>query len=281
MAAPVRSGPMRAWGPWRARPWRPGSPTGRPAGSRVRRRRCRASGSRAGGSWHRSSSSSRWWRSCTSCCPSSWACATPGAGSSTATPGGSRSPRCSSASRSWATSCCSAACSSATTPGSTGGPATRSRLAGVAATRLFASAGAGGIALTAWALRRSGLEPRIVACRMIAFMAVLYAVFMGSLVIGGLGLYFGVFPGENPFAHHGRSRHLRRRCHRRLPRRVAAARLTSTAWWRGGRHGGRVGRLASQAAALPAAAASGIRTAIQLVRDEGLVAAGRGRVVGL
>jgi len=72
-------------------------------------------------------------------------------------------------------------------------------MAGVAATRLFASAGAGGIALTAWALRRSGLEPRIVACRMIAFMAVLYAVFMGSLVIGGLGLYFGIFPGENPF----------------------------------------------------------------------------------
>ena len=44
-------------------------------------------------------------------------------------------------------------------------------MAGLAATRLFASAGAGGIALTAWALRRSGMEPRIVACRMIAFMA--------------------------------------------------------------------------------------------------------------
>ncbi|MGH2893577.1 MAG: hypothetical protein ACRDPM_09985, partial [Solirubrobacteraceae bacterium] len=73
-------------------------------------------------------------------------------------------------------------------------------MAGLAATRLFASAGAGGIALTAWALRRSGMEPRIVACRMIAFMAVLYAVFMGSLVIVGLGLYFGVFPGQHSFA---------------------------------------------------------------------------------
>ena len=31
-------------------------------------------------------------------------------------------------------------------------------LAGHAATRLFASAGAGGVALTAWALRRSGME---------------------------------------------------------------------------------------------------------------------------
>src|SRR5581483_3695181 len=32
-------------------------------------------------------------------------------------------------------------------------------MAGLAATRLFAAAGAGGIALTAWALRRSGMEP--------------------------------------------------------------------------------------------------------------------------
>ena len=73
-------------------------------------------------------------------------------------------------------------------------------MAGLAATRLFASAGAGGIALTVWALRRSGMEPRVVACRMIAFMAVLYAVFMGSLVIVGLGLYFGVFEGQASFA---------------------------------------------------------------------------------
>ena len=38
-------------------------------------------------------------------------------------------------------------------------------MAGLAATRLFAAAGAGGIALTAWALRRSGMEARLVACR--------------------------------------------------------------------------------------------------------------------
>src|SRR5882724_8779223 len=42
-------------------------------------------------------------------------------------------------------------------------------MAGLAATRLFAAAGAGGIALTAWALRRSGMSPRLVACRMVAF----------------------------------------------------------------------------------------------------------------
>ena len=42
-------------------------------------------------------------------------------------------------------------------------------MAGLAATRLFAAAGAGGIALTAWALRRSGMERRLVAVRLIAF----------------------------------------------------------------------------------------------------------------
>src|SRR5437868_1676956 len=36
-------------------------------------------------------------------------------------------------------------------------------LAGTAATRVFASGGAGGVALTAWALRRSGLDRAAVA----------------------------------------------------------------------------------------------------------------------
>ena len=51
-------------------------------------------------------------------------------------------------------------------------------MAGLAATRLFATAGAGGVVLTAWALRRSGMSRRIVACRMIAFLSLLYAVYM-------------------------------------------------------------------------------------------------------
>jgi uncharacterized membrane protein YbhN (UPF0104 family) len=73
-------------------------------------------------------------------------------------------------------------------------------MAGLAATRLFAAAGAGGIALTAWALRRSGMERRLVASRMIAFMALLYGVYMCALVIDGLGLYVGAWPGGGPFA---------------------------------------------------------------------------------
>jgi putative heme transporter len=73
-------------------------------------------------------------------------------------------------------------------------------MASLAATRLFAAAGAGGIALTAWALRRSGMGARTVACRMIAFMALLYGVYMVTLVVVGVGLYLGVIPGQAPFA---------------------------------------------------------------------------------
>ena len=73
-------------------------------------------------------------------------------------------------------------------------------LAGHAATRLFASAGAGGIALTAWALKQSGMEARDVAARMTTFMVLLYSVYMGSLLIGGVGLYTGLIPGGGSFA---------------------------------------------------------------------------------
>jgi uncharacterized membrane protein YbhN (UPF0104 family) len=73
-------------------------------------------------------------------------------------------------------------------------------MAGLAATRLFATAGAGGVALTAWALRRSGMEARTVASRMVAFITVLYAVYMAALVVFGLGLRVGVLPGGGSFA---------------------------------------------------------------------------------
>jgi uncharacterized membrane protein YbhN (UPF0104 family) len=71
-------------------------------------------------------------------------------------------------------------------------------LAGHAATRLFASAGAGGVALTAWAMRRAGMERAAVAARMTTFLVLLYSVYMAALVIGGLGLWAGLLPGEAP-----------------------------------------------------------------------------------
>ena len=84
-------------------------------------------------------------------------------------------------------------------------------LAGHAATRLFASAGAGGIALTAWALKKSGMEARDVAARMTTFMVLLYSVYMGALLFGGLGLYTGDHPGRRLVRPDDRPRDLRRR----------------------------------------------------------------------
>ena len=73
-------------------------------------------------------------------------------------------------------------------------------MAGLAATRLFAAGGAGGVAVTAWALRRSGMSRREVAERMIAFLVLLYGVYMCAMVVCGVGLYTGLFPGPHPFA---------------------------------------------------------------------------------
>jgi uncharacterized protein (TIRG00374 family) len=71
-------------------------------------------------------------------------------------------------------------------------------MAGLAATRLFAAAGAGGIALTYWALRRAGMARRDAAERMVAFLVLLYTVYAVSVVIFGVLLRVGVLPGPNP-----------------------------------------------------------------------------------
>jgi putative heme transporter len=73
-------------------------------------------------------------------------------------------------------------------------------MAGLAATRLFAAGGAGGVAVTAWALRRSGMRRREVAERMIAFLVLLYGTYMVALIVCGVGLYTGLFDGPHPFA---------------------------------------------------------------------------------
>jgi uncharacterized protein (TIRG00374 family) len=73
-------------------------------------------------------------------------------------------------------------------------------MAGLAATRLFAAGGAGGVALTAWALRRSGMARGEVAERMIAFLILTYAVYMIALIVCGFGLRWGIFPGPAPYA---------------------------------------------------------------------------------
>jgi uncharacterized protein (TIRG00374 family) len=71
-------------------------------------------------------------------------------------------------------------------------------MAGLAATRLFSAGGAGGIALTYWAVRRAGMARRDAASRMVAFLVLLYAVYMTTLLIDGVLLRVGIFPGPNP-----------------------------------------------------------------------------------
>jgi len=71
-------------------------------------------------------------------------------------------------------------------------------MAGLAATRLFSAGGAGGIILTYWALRKAGMERRQSACRMVAFLVLLYAVYLAALVLFGILLRVGVLPGPSP-----------------------------------------------------------------------------------
>jgi len=73
-------------------------------------------------------------------------------------------------------------------------------LAGGAATKILATAGAGGIALTIWALRAAGLPAGEVATGMVCYEILTYGVYMGAMVIFGFGLWFGIFPGKAPLA---------------------------------------------------------------------------------
>ena len=71
-------------------------------------------------------------------------------------------------------------------------------MAGLAATRIFSAAGAGGIVLTYWALRKAGMSRRRSACRMVAFLTLMYAVYLAALVVFGVLLRTGVLPGDAP-----------------------------------------------------------------------------------
>jgi len=71
-------------------------------------------------------------------------------------------------------------------------------LAGAAATKLLATAGAGGIALTIWALGAAGLPSAEIAGGMVCYEILTYGVYMAALAIGGFGLWTGVFSGQAP-----------------------------------------------------------------------------------
>jgi uncharacterized protein (TIRG00374 family) len=139
-------------------------------------------------------------------------------------------------------------------------------LAGLAATRLFSAGGAGGIVLTYWALRKAGMPRRQTACRMVAFLVLLYAVYMVALVVFGVLLRTGVLNGASPVGL------------TIVPAAIAGAliavfllialipedferRLESFS------EGYRFRRWAQRLASAPATLASGTRTAIAFVRD--------------
>jgi uncharacterized membrane protein YbhN (UPF0104 family) len=71
-------------------------------------------------------------------------------------------------------------------------------LAGAAATRLLPTAGAGGAALALWALRRAGLSPRCATRTLLAFLVVLYSVFLSAIALSGAALALGIVDSRGP-----------------------------------------------------------------------------------
>lgn len=141
----------------------------------------------------------------------------------------------------------------------------RITMAGVVATRLLAVAGAGGIALTAWALRRLGIGAQTIANRMASFYILLYGVFMAGLLVAGFGLRAGVFAGPAP---PGLTV---------VPAAFAAVVIVIvlTGAWLSHDRGGRPeraeeptpGRVRRFMAAVPATLSSGVRGGVELVRS--------------
>jgi len=70
-------------------------------------------------------------------------------------------------------------------------------MAGVAATLVFSAGGAGGIALTYWALRKAGMQRREVGRRMVAFLALHYVFYPLALIVFGILLRTGVMNGKH------------------------------------------------------------------------------------
>jgi uncharacterized protein (TIRG00374 family) len=140
-------------------------------------------------------------------------------------------------------------------------------LAGIAAIRIVSAAGAGSVALTAWALSRAGMSPTVIACRMVASYVLQYVFYLGAMIVCGLGLWFGVFSGGGAFSITV------------VPAILAAGGIVLVLSMsfvpedferrleRLAKRSGRIGRLAARLATAPATVGSGVRTAIGLVRD--------------
>jgi len=151
----------------------------------------------------------------------------------------------------------------------------RITLAGLAATRVFSAGGVGGVVLTYWALRRAGMGRRETAQRMVAFLVVLYTIYLLALAVCGILLRTGVLPGPDPVGM------------TIVPAGIAGLGLliiflvalipqdlerVIDDWAQGHRRVGWARRLA----AIPSSLARGTRTALRLIRhpSQGLLAIG-------
>ena len=147
-------------------------------------------------------------------------------------------------------------------------------MAGLAASRIFAAGGAGGLVLTAWALRRAGMRKRLVADKTLSFLILTYFPYVAALIVCGLGLRIGIFPGEAPFGLTV------------VPAAFAGIALaiglsialvpTDLQRRLGGWAGGdsRLGQLAQKLAHLPASASAGMRDALDHLRSRDPALAG-------
>jgi uncharacterized protein (TIRG00374 family) len=147
-------------------------------------------------------------------------------------------------------------------------------MAGLAASRVFAAGGAGGLVLTAWALRRSGMRKRRVADTTMSFLILTYFPYVTALIVCGFGLRYGLFPGDDPFGVTV------------VPATLALIALivallfalvpTDLQRRLGGwaRRGGRLARVAQLAANAPASASAGMRDAIAHLRSRDPALAG-------
>ena len=138
--------------------------------------------------------------------------------------------------------------------------------AALAASALFSAAGAGGMALTYWALRKAGMSRRRAACRMVAFLAIMYSVYMFALILFGVLLAAEVLGGDD---------HLSTTI---VPASIAGGvivllllvALIPGDFERQLREARRFPKLGRRLAVVPATFATGIRTAIAHVRNPAL-----------
>ncbi len=147
-------------------------------------------------------------------------------------------------------------------------------LAGIAAIRLLSAAGAGGVAVTVWALRRAGMDGTVIACRMVASYVLQYSIYMGAMLVCGLGLWFGLFPGGGSF-----SLLIVPALFAALVILIVAAMIFIPAdverrLGQLARRRGRIGRWAARLAPAPETMGAGVRTAVGVLRERPLALVG-------